>query len=257
VVNTGRGGAVVPDRAGHDRPVTVLLLHSPLLAAAATWGDLPERLGEPAVVPEVVDDGTPPYADRYVAAVVARTRAAAAAPAAAGLAVFAHSGAGPLVAAVAAALGAAGLPVAEAVFVDAGLPPAVATVDGPAAGRPVTRFDLLAAESAEAAAGLRELLDGDGRFPNWTADALVGMAPDPAAVVAGMRPRGADFFAEPLPAQPLPPGVRCGYVQLSATYRSQRDRAAALGWPVAGADLGHFGMLTDAGRVADLIRSVR
>lgn len=247
--------------------MTVLLLHSPLLAAAATWGDLPARLGEPAVVPEVVDDDRPPYADRYLAAVVAQARAAGPEPAG-GLTLVAHSGAGPLLAAAAAALAAARLPTAAAVFVDAGLPPALTTVDGPvgdpvgdpAAGRPVTRFDLLAAEGADGAAvaaGLRELLDSGGRFPNWTIEQLAGMTPDPAVVVAGMRPRGADFFAEPLPAAPLPAAVRCGYVELSEAYRSQRDRAAALGWPVAAADLGHFGMLADPGRVAELIRSVR
>jgi hypothetical protein len=237
---------------GRIGPVTVLL-HSPLLAAAASWGDLPGRLGGRVLVPDVTGDDTAPYAERYVADVVAQVRSGEpAADAAWPRAVVAHSGAGPLLPAVLAALRTAGLPAQQAVFLDAGLP--IGCLPPP--GRPVNRFDLLAAEGAAVAEALRSVLDGGGRFPNWTADRLSGLVPDPEVVLAGMRPRGADFFAEPLPDQPLPPDLSCGYVQLSPAYRGHADRAAALGWPVVRADLGHFGALAAPDDVAALIRQV-
>jgi len=223
----------------------MLLLHSPLLAAAATWGALPGLLGEPVLVPEVTADDAPPYADRYVASVAAQAGVMTGSQAS-DVAVLAHSGAGPLVPAVVAALGSAGVPVRAAVFLDAGLP------------RPgATRLELLEAEGPEAAAGLRELLDSGGRFPDWTPELLAGLVPDPAAVLAAMRPRGADFFAEPLPETPLPADLRYGYVQLSPTYRQHADGADALGWPVQRAVLGHLAALSAPDRVADLVRRVR
>jgi hypothetical protein len=223
--------------------VTVVLLHSPLLAAGATWGALPARF-EHVVVPDVGSDDGPPYAERYVAAVVAAIGGRDA------VTLVPHSGAGPLAAAVANALGAA---VRQVVFLDAGLP--VAFVPGLPGN--ASRHDLLAAESDEAAAGLAALLDTGGRFPNWVAEQLAGMVPDPAAIVAGMRPRGADFFAEPLPDVPMPAATALAYVRLSETYQPYADLAAAAGWPVRTADLGHFGPAADPDTVAALIADVR
>jgi hypothetical protein len=231
--------------------VTVLLLHSPLLAAAATWGELPGRLGEPVLVPDVHGDDTPPYAASYVADVLVQVRSDW--PLGAPVTVVAHSGAGPLLGAVVAALRSAGLPPTGVVFLDAGLP--VACLPGPP--RPATRLGLIEAEAPELAGPLRDLLSGGGRFPNWSAEQLAAAVPDPAAVLAGVRAHGADFFAEPLPDQPLPRGLRRGYVQLSPTYRPYADRAAELGWPVARADLGHFAPLTAPDAVADLLGQVR
>ncbi|MEN3358567.1 MAG: hypothetical protein V7637_2549 [Mycobacteriales bacterium] len=231
--------------------MTVLLAHSPLLAAGPTWGELPARLGEPVLVPDVRKDETQPFAASYVAAVLNQVRPRW--PTRSAVTAVAHSGAGPLLPALLAALQAAGTPVAEAIFLDAGLPTACL----PGLPVPAGRLDLLDAEDPAAAAGLRELLGHGGRFPDWTAEQLAGLVPDPAAVVAGMRPRGGDFFAEPLPAGALPGRVRCGYVQLSETYRLYADRAAELGWPVVRAELNHFAALTDPDAVAALIRQVR
>lgn len=230
--------------------MTVLLLHSPLLAAGPTWGDLPSRLAEPVLVPDVRADDTAPYVASYVADVLAQVRPgwpATGAPVSA----VAHSGAGPLLPALVAALRSAGCPVAEVIFLDAGLPAACLPVP------PATRLELLAAEDPATAHELQALLARGGRFPGWTAGQLAGVVPDPAALLAGIRPRGADFFAEPLPGQPLPRALPCGYVELSATYRPYADRAAELGWPVVRAELGHFGPLTAPETVADLLRQVR
>jgi hypothetical protein len=225
--------------------VTVVLLHSPLLGAGATWGGLPGRFGE-VVVPDVGSDGAPPYAESYVRAVAGAVAGRGA------VTLVPHSGAGPLAGAVAAALGGAGCVVRQVVFLDAGLP--VAFVPGLPAG--ASRSDLLAAESEEAAAGLAALLDAGGRFPNWAAGQLTDLVPDPAAIVAGMRPRGADFFAEPLPDVPMPADTALAYVRLSETYQPYADLAAAAGWPVRAADLGHFGPAADPDAVAALITDV-
>jgi hypothetical protein len=230
--------------------VTVLLLHSPLLSAGPTWGGLPGRLDEPVLVPEVCADDTPPYVASYVTDVLAQVRPRwPAGPAS--VTVVAHSGAGPLLPAVVAALRSGGSPVAEVIFLDAGLP--AACLPDP----PATRLDLLESENPTAAGALRALLARGGRFPNWTAEQLATLVPDPAVVLAGVRARGADFFSEPLPDQPLPPGTRCGYVELSPTYRPYADRAEVLGWPVARAGIGHFGPLTAPDTVAALVGQVR
>jgi hypothetical protein len=217
-----------------------LLLHSPLLAAAGTWGDLPARLGADTLPPEIAADDAAPYAERYVDAVLTQT-AADRGP----LVAVPHSGAGPLLAAIAAAFARAGRPLAGAVFLDAGLP---------APGR--SRLDLLASEDAAAAAEFRSALDAGARYPDWTADLLAGEVPDPEPVIAALRPRGLDFYAEPLPDAALPDGFAAGYVQLSGTYASYADEAEARGWPTVRADLGHLAALSAPDAVADLIRAV-
>jgi hypothetical protein len=224
--------------------VPYLLLHSPLLAAAGTWGRLPALLGPDTVVPEITADDRPPYAERYAADVAAQVGALAGRvgdP----LVAVPHSGAGPLLPAVLAALRDAGRQVRAAVFLDAGLP---------APGS--TRLDLLAGEGATAADDLRQRLAAGARFPDWTADLLAGEVPDPDVVLAAVRPRGADFFAEPLPATPVPADLAAGYVQLSIHYASYAQRATALGWPVARADLGHLAALAAPETVARLLDEV-
>jgi hypothetical protein len=230
--------------------MAILLAHSPLLSAGSTWGDLPGRLAEPVLVPDVSCDDTPPYVASYIAGLLTQVRPKW--PIGEPVTVIAHSGAGPILPAMIAALTAAKSPVVEAVFLDAGLPTSCLQ------GLPAqpSRLSLLDAENQDVAAQLRAHLARGGRFPNWTADDLAGIVPDPRALVAGMRPRGADFFAEPLPDGPL--RVRAGYVQLSETYRPYADRAAELGWPVArAADLHHFAPLTDPDTVVGLLRQVR
>ncbi|HVQ92177.1 MAG TPA: hypothetical protein VMU51_14170 [Mycobacteriales bacterium] len=231
--------------------MTVLLAHSPLLAAGATWGGLPALLGEPVLVPDVRTDEIQPYAASYVAALLGQVRPRW--PVRSAVTVVAHSGAGPLLGALLAALRSAGTPVAEAIFLDAGLPTACL----PGLPAQASRFDLLDAENPAAGDSLRAQLSRGGRFPNWTAEQLGTLVPEPAAVLAGMRPRGADFFAEPLPTGMLPDRLRCGYIQLSETYQPYADRAADLGWPVLRAPLHHFAPLTDPDAVAGLIRQVR
>jgi hypothetical protein len=223
-------------------PGTLVLLHSPLVGVES-WGALPAALrrGGAAVLVAPVDaDDRPPYAGRYVAQAAARVLEAA--PEAAGPLVLAgHSGAGPLLPAVGAALRAGGRPVGGYLFCDAGLP-----VER---GARATRLDLLAQEDAAMAAGFRAELEAGGRFPGWSDRDLAPLVPDPAAraaLLACVRPRGLDFFTEPLPGQPPGwPDAPCGFLHLSAAYDRWLERAGALGWPVASLRAGHFHALVD------------
>jgi hypothetical protein len=223
-------------------PGTVVLLHSPLVGVES-WGTLPGALrrgGAAALAVRVDRDERPPYARRYAEQAAASVLAAVPEPVRPPV-LAGHSGAGPLLPAVAAALGAGGLPAGGYLFCDAGLP-----VDGGSVGP--TRLDLLAEEDPAMAAGFRDELDAGGRFPGWSDRDLEPLVPDPAAraaLVACLRPRGLDFFTEPLPPAAGWPDAPCGYLRLSAAYDAWLRRARALGWPTASLDAGHFHALVD------------
>jgi hypothetical protein len=115
-------------------PGTVVLLHSPLVGVEG-WGALPEALrrsGVTVLAVRVDGDDRPPYAGRYVAQAAARVLEVLPEPAAP-LVLAGHSGAGPLLPAVGAALRAGGRPAGGYLFCDAGLPlPAASRLDLPA-----------------------------------------------------------------------------------------------------------------------------
>jgi hypothetical protein len=215
-----------------------VLLHSPLVGVES-WGTLPDALrrgGVPALAVRIERDDRPPYARRYAeqaaAAVLAAVPEPVRPPVLAG-----HSGAGPLLPAVAAALRARGRPAGGYLFCDAGLP-----------RQGATRLDLLAEEDPAMAAGFRGELEAGARFPGWSDRDLEPLVPDPAAraaLVACLRPRGLDFFTEPLPPAAGWPDAPCGYLRLSAAYDAWLQRARALGWPTASLDAGHFHALVD------------
>jgi pimeloyl-ACP methyl ester carboxylesterase len=214
----------------------IVLVHSPL-CGPSTWARLAPELTArdwTVVVPELYDDGRPPYWRQHADSVTAQL------PADRAPILVAHSGAGALLPAVA-------TPARGYVFLDAGLP-----------GRNgMSRLDAMASESADFAAELRADLEAGGRFPEWTPDALRGLVPDPAAFVGDLRPRGLDFFTEPIPAPADWPAAPGGYVHFSAPYDGPARDAAALGWPVERiASAGHFPMLIDPVAVADAIERV-
>jgi pimeloyl-ACP methyl ester carboxylesterase len=225
----------------------LVLAHSPLTGPEA-WGELPDELlrrGHRVVVVEVRDDDAPPYASRYVARAALQVRDACGD---ARTVLVGHSGAGYLLPLLGAARRSARAPVAAYVFLDAGLPPS----------RPAGRLDLLRAEAPELADELGPHLAGGGTFPAWTDDDLRDLVPDGAlrsALVGGLRPRGGDFFAEPLAVAPDWPDAPCGYLRLSPGYDVPARLAGHRGWPrVLGPDDrpgGHFAMLVDPPAVAD------
>jgi hypothetical protein len=214
----------------------VVLVHSPI-CGPSTWSRLAPVLtarGWTVVVPDLDDDGRPPYWRQHADSVAAQV------PSGLRPVLVAHSGAGALLPLIDVA-------AAGYVFLDAGLPGR----DG------VSRLDVMAGESAEFAASLHADLDAGGRFPAWMPDDLRELVPDPASFIADLRPRGLDFFAEPIAVPASWPAAPGGYVHLSAPYDGSAAAAAALGWPVARiAGAGHFHMLMDPVAVADALERV-
>lgn len=227
------------------RPGTLVLLHSPLTTSAA-WGGLPAELraaGHAVFVPEIGDDDRPPYAQRYVARAALEIAAALDLTAEGrppGVTLVGHSGAGPLLPAIGAAQRAAHRRVGGYVFADAGLPPVGS----------LTRMALLPRDQADE---LDRLFAGGGAFPDW--------APPPGLEHA-LRPRGRDFFTEPLPMPQDWPDAPCGYLRWSAAYAGEARQAARRGWPVlahTGPD-DHFAAHSDphgtAGALTELLASM-
>jgi Alpha/beta hydrolase family len=218
------------------------LLHSPLVGVES-WGALPEALGRggvSAVAVPVGGDDRPPFAARYVGAAVAGVLAAAFGPGPPVL--VGHSGAGPLLAAVGTGLRAVGRPCAGYLFCDAGLPE-----DG------ASRLELLAVEDPEVAAAFGAELERGGQFPTWGDADLAPLVPDPAAraaLLGSLRPRGLDFFTEPLPPAPGWPDAPCGFLRLSPAYDGWAREAERRRWPTARIDAGHFHPLVDPDGVA-------
>lgn len=157
----------------------------------------------------------------------------------------AHSGAGPLLPAIAERL--ARRPVGY-LFVDAGIPK-----------NGLSRLELMGEEDAVFAKGFAAYLNGGGSYPNWSDEDLRPIVPDEAlrgAVIAEMQPRGVDFFSEAIPVFSGWPDAPCGYVRLSAAYDRPFAHAQALGWPWRRLDAGHFHMLVEPRVVARAIVDV-
>jgi hypothetical protein len=221
---------------------SLVLLHSPLVGVES-WGTLPDTLrrgGVGSVAVAVDADDRAPFGERYVRDAVAGVLGVGSLPDP--LVLVGHSGAGPLLGAVGSGLRDEGRPVGGYLFCDAGLPQAGAS-----------RLDLLAVEDREMAAAFRAELERGGRFPTWSDAELEPLVPDPAAraaLVGSLRPRGLEFFTEPLPAAAGWPDAPCGYLRLSAAYDTWAAAAAAQGWPTASLDAGHFQPLVDPDGVA-------
>lgn len=213
----------------------IVLVHSPL-CGPSTWSRLAPVLadrGWTVVVPDLSDDGGPPYWRAHADATAAQIPLGP-------VILVAHSGAGALLPSIAVA-------AAGYVFLDAGLP----ARDG------MSRLDVMATEDADFAAELRADLAAGGRFPAWSPDDLRELLPDPEALVAELRPRGLDYFAEPIAVPADWPAAPCGYLHLSAPYDGSAVHAAALGWPVVRIEgAGHFHMLMDPVAVADALEQL-
>ncbi|MCK9486961.1 MAG: alpha/beta hydrolase [Dehalococcoidia bacterium] len=229
---------------------TFVLLHSPLLGPAS-WAPVREELdllGFRAVAPRMEErlgssggvTAWRAYADAAAEAITdLGTDEVVLVP---------HSGAGPLVAAV------ADMSIAQVraiVFVDAALP-----------NHGWSRLDEMAAHDPGFARGIRADLEGGARFPAWTSDELAPLVPDSdrrEAMLAEVQPRGLDFFTEPIPAPNWPPSgedgsaARCAYLHLSSPYVHAAREAEALGWQVGRIEAGHFHGLVNPEVMASVI----
>lgn len=216
-----------------------VLIHSPL-TGPDVWQPVAaalHRLDAPAWVAEMDERGEAgePFWSRHARSAAATLRAL---PPAERLWLVGHSGAGALLPLVREA---SGRPAAGYLFVDAGLP------------RAGSRLEAMANESPEFAAQLRASLTAGEQFPAWTDAQLLPIVPDAArrrGLLAGVRPRGLDFFAEPLPLPAGWPDAPCAYLWFSAAYTPALNEARARGWPARALPGGHFHMLVDADAVA-------
>ena len=212
------------------------LIHSPLVSPytwAATAAALQQR-GHAARVPDLRDTpGAGPYWQQHCASAAA---ALAGWETATPLVLVAHSGAGALLPSLGRALG---RPLAACLFVDAGWP-----VGGQSRLETFGPADRPAFEA---------FLNEGGRFPAWSADDLAPILPDPAVrarLVAELRPRGLDYWTEPLPLIVGWPDAPLGVLRYTATYAPDAAQAAAHGALVRERAAGHFEMLAQPEVVA-------
>jgi pimeloyl-ACP methyl ester carboxylesterase len=219
-------------------PPTFVLIHSPLVGPE-TWQPVADALrarGVDALVPSLSDAGEPhqPYWRRHAGSAAAAIRAL---PEDRVIVLVAHSGAGALLPAIRTL---AGRPAAAYLFVDAGIH---------ADGR--TRLETFGTPDDQRA--FRDFLEEGGRFPTWTDNDLRDIVPDAAtraALIAGLRPRGLDFFVEPIPVPPGWPDAPCAYLHFSPPDAAEAERARHAGWPVHEMPAGHFHMLVAPDAVA-------
>jgi pimeloyl-ACP methyl ester carboxylesterase len=158
------------------------------------------------------------------------------------LILVAHSGAGPLLPAIRQLIP---NPVRAYVFVDAGIPR-----DG------ASRLDLIKSEDPEWANDFQKELERGERFPTWSFDDLQAVIPDDSLrkqMVAELRPRGLDFFTEPIPVFKGWPDAPCVYIQFSAAYEQPAAQAQQAGWPIFKVEAGHFHMLVEPFVVTELL----
>lgn len=227
--------------------VVYVLIHSPLVGPL-TWSlvaDQMQQRGLDVLVPTLKDsaDSKEPFWKQHADSVA---ESLAGIPNEQSVTLVAHSGAGPLLPVIREAIP---NPVAAYVFVDAGIPQSGAT-----------RLDLMKSEDPEWAAQFQTELEGGSRFPNWSMDDLQEIIPDESLrrqMVAEIRPRGLDFFSEPIPVFEGWPDSPCVYIQFSPPYDKPAGVARQAGWIVEELKAGHFHMLVDAQAVTNsIVRSL-
>jgi pimeloyl-ACP methyl ester carboxylesterase len=214
-----------------------VLMHSPL-AGPCTWSLVARDLeagGHTVIVPELRSPQglAEPYYRHHVEAVA---KAVEAADSTGRLILVGHSGAGPLLPAIGAALD---IPVEAYIFVDAALPtPGHSRLDGFGDEAAVRQFR----ESAR-----------DGLVPPWPEAALRPLIPDDAVrarFVEDLQPMPLAVYEEPLPVVPGWPEARCAYLRFSDAYLQPYVEALRRRWLTRQIGAGHFHMLENPRYVA-------
>ena len=226
-----------------DRNNLYVLIHSPLVGPL-TWKIIADEMKERGLnvlVPALQDwpDSKEPFWKQHAESV---SHALVDLPKDTRLILVAHSGAGPLLPVISQSIP---NPVHTYVFVDAGIPR-----DG------ATRLDLMKSEDPEWANQFQEQLERGERFPTWSIDDLQEIIPDETLrrqMVAELRPRGLDFFTEPIPVFREWPDAPCVYIQFSEAYKWDTAQARLAGWPTHEVEAGHFHMLVDSKTVTDML----
>jgi hypothetical protein len=223
-----------------------VLLHSPLIGPVGVGATATElvALGARAEAPvwpklSTIEGGYYPALVRSLAATV---DGAGREPAV----LVAHSGAGPLLPALAAALD---TPVAGAIFLDATLPhPGRSWLDNaPAETR----------EALRAGAQMGQLPPWDDWWPPGALERIVPDAALRAALISELEPIPLAYLEEPAPAADLAElGAPAGYLQLSDAYADDIRAASRMGWAAVALPLQHLGPLTHPKAVARVLLSL-
>jgi pimeloyl-ACP methyl ester carboxylesterase len=226
-----------------DRKNAFVLVHSPLVGPL-TWSLVSHQMrqrGLDVIIPTLKDspDAKEPFWKQHAESV---SQVLAQLPDETPLILVAHSGAGPLLPAIRQLIP---NPIKAYVFVDAGIPR-----DG------ASRLDLMKSEDPEWANDFQKELERGERFPTWSFDDLQEVIPDESLrkqMVAELRPRGLDFFTEPIPVFIGWPDAPCVYIQFSAAYEQPAAQAQQAGWPIFKLEAGHFHMLVEPVVITELL----
>lgn len=230
-------------------PLAYVLVHDPV-TGPVTWEPVAAELrGRDlvVVVPELLDDGLPPFWRQHTRSVVRAI--AEEVPPGLALALVAHGGGGQLLGVLGPVLRDAGYVVAAEVLVDAGLPPGGDS-----------RLAQLEDDEPQRAQQLRSALDDGGRYPAWTDDDLRPYIADDdwrRAVLTQVRHQPPGYWAEAIPTPLNWPDVPVGALVLSEEHRLTADAAEEAGWPVRRLPGdNHFAAFRDADGVADELVSL-
>lgn len=221
-----------------------VLVHSPI-TGPGMWQPVADVLTGrdiAATVPEVIDDGGPPFWRQHTRCVVRGI--AEEVEAGLPLVLVAHSAAGQLLGVLGPVLRDAGYHVAAEILADAGVPPE---------GR--SRLEQLDDDAPELGDHVRALLEDGGRFPSWTDDQLTSLVPDDrrrAQTLTELRPPPPAYWVERIPTAVDWPDAPVGALIFSEAYQPTLQAATDNGWPVRTLDTdNHLLMLADEQRVAD------
>lgn len=225
-------------------PYAFVLVHSPL-TGPDTWEPVAAELCArqiPTAVPDLVDDGSPPFWRQHTRCVV-RSVAEELTPGVP-LVLVTHSGAGQLLGVIGPVLRDAGYEIAAEILADAGLPPG---------GR--SRLEQLDDDAPTFAEQLRTTL-GDGEaFPQWDDATLAPLVPDAERrerLRTHLRSQGPGYWVEPIPTAVDWPDAPVGALIFSDGYEPTVEAARDNGWPLRILDAAnHFLPLADEALVAD------
>jgi hypothetical protein len=218
---------------------TFVLVHSPLVGPA-TWELVAYELRQckigvvvPALSTDVADK---PYWKQHASAVA---QALIGIQDSEPLVLVGHSGAGVLLPAIRQMIS---QPVGGYIFVDASIP-----------RNGASRLDLFG--SLEEVTQFRDAAQ-NGFLPVWSDDDLRNAIQDDSArrqFVNELQPLPLGVYEEPIPVFDGWPDAPCAYLLFSEVYRDAAMLAQSRGWHYAELLSGHFQMLNDPVKVADML----